>query len=165
VGVEDLPDTFEVGKMYARRESWGWEYVSVDVVNTVVNDLSSYDEVSLTYFSIEDAEVPDRARFALGWYTTHEAELFGYTEVEVNEMTERLETITAKKLLEAARAIHAASDAALVELKAFQKDRDLRRADERVRNAYLEGVLRGLYSACREFEKRQPLEFTGSTES
>jgi hypothetical protein len=77
-------------------------------------------------------------------------------------MTERLETISPEGLLAAAREILAARDAALAELKTFRETHARRSAGERERGAYLDGLLHGLGAAYREFEKRRPIEWTGS---
>jgi predicted transcriptional regulator of viral defense system len=73
-----------------------------------------------------------------------------------------LEKISPEKLLEAAKAIVAATDAALEELKAYQATHRINSKAELARNAYLHGVLHGLGKAKREFEMRCPIEFTES---
>lgn len=73
-----------------------------------------------------------------------------------------LDKIPPDKLLEAAKAIVAAVDIAVDELKAYQATHAIKNKSEIARNAYLHGVLHGLGKAKREFEMRCPLEWIGS---
>ena len=73
-----------------------------------------------------------------------------------------LEKISPEKLLEAAKAIVAAADVALEELKTYQATHRIVSKAELARNSYLHGVLHGLGKAKREFEMRCPIELIES---
>ena len=75
-----------------------------------------------------------------------------------------VEAIPDASMRRAAEEIFLAEAAAYAEWKSFVDPRPRRMsAADSKRAAYLHGMLAGLHRAAREFEKRRPLQFVGSS--